>query len=196
MIKLGILGSSNGTDLKFIINAIDSGKLNAEISVVISNLEKAYILTRAHNCNIPGFLISHKDKKREDFDNQITDVLKKHSVDLILLIGFMRILSADFCQEWYRKILNVHPSLLPKYAGGIDKNVHKQVIKNGDSETGCTIHYVNDKIDGGPILLQKKCDVHPDDTIDTLKSKVQRLEGEAFIEAIILAQKKSVKKTI
>ena len=98
----------------------------------------------------------------------------------------MRILSAEFCREWHDRILNVHPSLLPKYAGGMDTNVHAEVIKNGDAETGCTIHFVTEEVDAGPILIQKKCVVASDDTVETLKAKVQMLEGDAFIEAIKL----------
>jgi phosphoribosylglycinamide formyltransferase-1 len=85
----------------------------------------------------------------------------------------------------------VHPSLLPKYAGGMDTNVHEGVLKNGDTETGCTIHFVTDEVDGGPILIQKKCNVEPGETVDTLKIKVQKLEGTAFIEAIQLIQNNS-----
>ena len=103
---------------------------------------------------------------------------------LVFLVGFMRILSAEFCREWRDKLLNVHPSLLPKYAGGMDTNVHKEVLKNGETETGCTIHFVTNEVDGGPILIQKKCNIDSHDTVDTLKTKVQQLEGEAFIEAI------------
>ena len=114
----------------------------------------------------------------------MTSTLKEHNVDLILLIGFMRILSSTFCKNWSGKILNVHPSLLPKYAGGMDTNVHEEVLKNNDEETGCTIHLVTDKVDGGPIIIQKKCKVDSNDTIDSLKSKVQSLEGEAFLEVI------------
>jgi phosphoribosylglycinamide formyltransferase-1 len=103
----------------------------------------------------------------------------------------MRILSAEFCREWRDRLLNVHPSLLPKYAGGMDTNVHKDVLNNGETETGCTIHFVTDEVDGGPILIQKKCNVEPNETVETLKTKVQKLEGEAFIEAIQLIQNNS-----
>ena len=102
----------------------------------------------------------------------------------------MRILSKEFCSEWSDKILNVHPSLLPKYAGGMDKNVHEEVLKNKDLETGCTIHFVTDKLDAGPILVQKKCTVEQNDTAQTLKQRVQALEGKAFLEAIKLIQQK------
>ena len=186
MINIGVLGSTRGTDLQAILDAIHSKKLSATVSTVISNRKNAYILDRAKNHSVPFYFISHKGKDRKDFDAEMTEVLKKHEVDLVLLIGFMRILSSSFCREWRDRILNVHPSLLPKYAGGMDTNVHEEVLKNKDKETGCTIHFVTDELDSGPILIQKKCAVEEGDTVETLKSKVQILEGEAFLEAIPL----------
>ena len=191
MIKLGVIGSTNGTDLQFILDAIGSGKLNAEVSVVLSNQKNAYILERAENHNVPVVFTSHKGKSRKEFDAELTAVLQEHGVTLVLLIGFMRILSAEFCRRWQDRLLNVHPSLLPKYAGGLDTNVHEEVLKNGDPETGCTVHFVTDEVDGGPILIQKECNVEAHDTVETLKTKVQKLEGEAFIEAIQLIQNNS-----
>ena len=184
MIQLGILGSTKGTDLKAIQEAINQKVLNAKISVIISNRPNAYILKRAENYNIPSCFISSKNKSRTEFDSEISSKLKLHQVDLVLLIGFMRILSFEFCEEWNNKVLNVHPSLLPKYAGGMDINVHEQVLKNKERETGCTIHLVTKDVDMGPILLQKKCNVSSDDTVESLKDRVQKLEGEAFIEVI------------
>jgi len=144
VIKLGVIGSTNGTDLQVILDAIGSGELNAEVSVVLSNQKNAYILERAENHNVPAVFIPHKGKYREEFDAKITAVLQEHGVDLVLLIGFMRILSAEFCGRWQNRLLNVHPSLLPKYAGGMDTNIHEEVLKNGETETGCTIHFVTD----------------------------------------------------
>ena len=186
MINIGVLGSTKGTDLQAILDAIHSKKLSATVSTVISNRKNAYILDRAKDHSVPFYFISHKGKDRKDFDAEMTEVLKKHEVELVLLIGFMRILSSSFCREWRDRILNVHPSLLPKYAGGMDTNVHEEVLKNRDKETGCTIHFVTDELDSGPILIQKKCAVEEGDTVETLKSKVQILEGEAFLEAIPL----------
>ena len=191
MIKLGVIGSTNGTDLQVILDAIGSGKLNAEVSVVLSNQKNAYILERAKNHNVPVVFTSHKGKSRKEFDAELTAILQEHGVNLVLLIGFMRILSAEFCRRWQDRLLNVHPSLLPKYAGGLDTNVHEEVLKNGDAETGCTVHFVTDEVDGGPILIQKECNVEAHDTVETLKTKVQKLEGEAFIEAIQLIQNNS-----
>ena len=188
MIKLGVLGSTKGTDLQAVLDAVNNGLLDAKVSVVVSNRESAYILERAKNHGVPTFFIPHKGKAREEFDREMTTVLQNYGVELVLLIGFMRILSVEFCQEWRDRILNVHPSLLPKYAGGMDTNVHAEVIKNGDAETGCTIHFVTEEVDAGPILSQKKCTVTPEDTVESLKTKVQALEGEAFIEAIKFIQ--------
>ena len=191
MINLGVIGSTNGTDLQVVLDAIGSGELNAKVSVVLSNQKNAYILERAENHNVPAVFISPKGKSRKEFDVEMTAVLQEHGVSLVLLIGFMRILSAEFCRKWQNRLLNVHPSLLPKYAGGMDTNVHEEVLKNRDTETGCTIHFVTKEVDRGPILIQKKCAVAFDDTVDTLKTKVQQLEGEAFIEAIQLIQNNS-----
>jgi formyltetrahydrofolate-dependent phosphoribosylglycinamide formyltransferase len=191
MISLGVLGSTNGTDLQAILDAISGRKLIANLAVLISNRANAYILERARNHNVPAFFISHKKKTRKEFDAEMTAVLKKHNVDLVLLIGFMRILSAEFCREWQDRILNVHPSLLPKYTGGMDTNVHAEVLENGDKETGCTIHFVTEELDAGPILVQKSCRVEIDETVQSLKAKVQALEGVAFIDAIQLVYGKN-----
>jgi len=188
MIKIGVLGSTRGTDLQAVIDSINNKELVAEVAVVISNKKGAYILKRAEQNKIPSVFLSHKGLKRKEFDRKITNILKKNSVELILLIGFMRVLSSDFCQEWRDRLINVHPSLLPKYAGGMDSSIHEEVIKNGEKETGCTIHFVTEDVDGGPILIQKKCRVDDDDTVETLKAKVQQLEGIAFIESIKLIQ--------
>ena len=192
MIKLGVLGSTKGTDLQAIINAINSGDLKAQVSVVISDKSKSYILERARLNQIPSFFVSAKNKTRSQFDSEVNNLLLKSGIELVLLIGFMRILSAKFCQLWHKKIINVHPSLLPKYSGGMDTNVHCEVLKNNDRETGCTIHFVTEEVDSGPIIVQKKCSVNKQDTIFSLKKKVQKLEGEAFIEAIKTLSNKGV----
>ena len=184
MIRLGVLGSTRGTDLQHILDEIQNNTLDAKVVIVVSNKKNAFILERARNHNIPYVFVSHRGKIRSAFDQEITSALLQHNAELVLLIGFMRILSAEFCRKWYDRILNVHPSLLPKYAGGVDTNIHKEVLQNGDEETGCTIHFVTEDVDAGPILIQKKCAVDGEDTVESLKIKVQQLEGVAFIEAI------------
>ena len=191
MLKLAVLGSTRGTDLDAIVSAIDEGILNATIKLVISNKENAYILKRAEKNNIKSMFLSDNSVTREEYGNLLNKIFIDNNVDIVLLIGFMRILSKSFCKKWDNKILNVHPSLLPKYAGGINNNVHRDVLKNKDSETGCTIHYVTANVDSGPILIQKKCEVHPGDTIESLKDRVQHLEGQAFIEALHLIENKN-----
>ena len=186
MINIGVLGSTNGTDLQAVLDAIDNKIINASVNIVISNRKNAYILKRSAAHGVETQFISHKNKTREEFDREVTSLLEDHHVELVLLIGFMRILSQEFCNHWQDKILNVHPSLLPKYAGGMDTNVHQEVLTNRDRETGCTIHFVTEEVDGGPILIQKSCQVKQDDTVESLKKRVQTLEGQAFIEAINL----------
>mgnify|MGYP005828757509 FL=1 len=184
MIRLGVLGSTKGTDLLPIVGAIKKGELNASVEVVVSNNKKSLILKKAKKHNIDCYFIDHKNKAREVFDKEISDRLKEKGVDLVLLIGFMRILSEGFVLSWSGKIINVHPSLLPKHAGEMNEDIHKKVLDSGDKETGCTIHLVTADVDEGPILIQKKCPVVEGDTVESLKEKVQKLEGEAFIEVI------------
>ncbi len=184
MLHLAILGSTRGTDMQSIIDAIHSGALNARIEVVTSNKADAYILERAKQYNIPAVFLDPKGLSREQYDQKLSTAVEQYTPDLILLIGYMKILSFGFVREWKGKIWNVHPSLLPKFAGGMDLNVHQAVIDAGEIETGCTIHEVDEGVDSGKIILQKSCVVEPTDTADTLKAKVQKLEGEAFVEAL------------
>lgn len=188
-VRLGILGSSRGTDLQYIIDAIQAGELNARVSVVISNKSKAYILERARQHKIPAESVSIKNAEgvkldRESYDAQISGILEDYNVDLVLLIGYMRILSPQFCRRWEGRALNVHPSLLPEFAGGMDENVHAAVLASGKMETGCTVHLVTPDVDKGGIIIQKRCPVLPGDDAASLKRRVQDLEGKALAEAI------------
>ena len=182
--KLAVLGSTNGTDLVPVVDAERSGSLSASVDVIISNNESSGILKKARHYGIENYFICHKNKKRGVFDFEMSQILEDKKIDLILLIGFMRILSPGFVDRWGGKIINVHPSLLPKYAGGMNNDVHESVLAAGDKETGCTIHLVTKEVDGGPILLQKSCPVFENDSVESLKERVQELEGKAFIEVI------------
>ena len=182
--KLAVLGSTNGTDLVPVVGAERSGSLSASVDVIISNNESSGILKKARDYGIENYFICHKNKKRGVFDFEMSQILENKKIDLILLIGFMRILSPGFVDRWGGKIINVHPSLLPKYAGGMNNDVHESVLAAGDKETGCTVHLVTKEVDGGPILLQKSCPVFENDSVESLKERVQELEGKAFIEVI------------
>ena len=176
--RLAVLGSTKGTDMQAIIDA------DIPIEVVISNKSNAYILRRAKKYDIPAIYISPEGKTREEYDMAIMTVLEQYEIDLVLLIGYMRILSKPFCRKYKNKILNIHPSLLPKHAGGMNMDVHAEVLKNNETETGCTLHYVTEKIDEGPIVGQKKVAVIKSDTPESLKKKVQKAEGQLIVETL------------
>ena len=190
---IGVLGSTRGTDLQSVIDAIGSKQLSSKISVVISNKEDAYILERAKKHNIEAVFIDSKGKEREEFDREVNSTLERYNVDLILLIGYMRILSPWFVNKWKNKIMNIHPSLLPAFAGGMDKDVHAKVLKSGVKETGCTLHFVAEDVDAGPIIMQKKVEIDKNETVDSLKEKVQKAEQEVIVKALKLYEAGKVK---
>ncbi|MDP3970676.1 MAG: phosphoribosylglycinamide formyltransferase [bacterium] len=184
-VRIAVLGSTRGTDLVALINAQQAGQLKgAEIVTVISNNPKAYILERAQQANLEAVAIPSKGKSRYEFEIELLRVLQTRKIDLILLIGFMRILTETIINAYPNKILNIHPSLLPKYSGGMNMDVHAEVLKNGDAKTGCTLHYVSAEVDAGPILLQEEVVVLPDDTPETLKERVQIAEQVALLKGI------------
>jgi phosphoribosylglycinamide formyltransferase-1 len=184
MLRLGILGSTRGTDMMAILAAIAEQRLPAAIAIVISNKAGAGILQRAAEHKVKNLFIDPEDLPRADYDAKISQALMAEKVDLVILIGYMRILFPAFVEQWRDKIINVHPSLLPAYAGGMDQNVHQAVLDAGETETGCTIHRVTAEVDAGPVLMQKHCAVRADDTAETLKARVQALEGLALVEVI------------
>ncbi len=179
--------------MQVIIDAIENKQLSAVISVVISNKKEAFALERARKKNIEAVFIDSKGKEREDFDKEVSEILEKNNVDLILLIGYMRILSSWFVNKWRNLVMNIHPSLLPAFAGGMDKNVHEEVLKAGVEVTGCTLHFVDETVDGGPIIMQKEVEVEFGETVDSLKEKVQKAEGEVFVEALNLYSEGKIK---
>ena len=193
MLRLGILASTRATDMEAIVSAINSKKLSAVISVVISNKADAYALERAKNHNIKAVFIESKGKEREAYDKEIAKVLEQNKVDLILLIGYMRFLSPWFVKRYKNRIMNIHPSLLPKYAGGMDKDVHKEVLKNKEKTTGATLHFVDEGADTGPIIMQKEVKIENNETIDSLKEKVQKAEQDIIVKAIGLYEKGKIK---
>ncbi|OGT65537.1 MAG: phosphoribosylglycinamide formyltransferase [Gammaproteobacteria bacterium RIFCSPHIGHO2_12_FULL_45_9] len=182
MLRLGILGSTRGRNLAYLMEAIKQRRLQATIEIVISNKPDALILTRANSYGVKAAFVDPHGLTREQYDAELTK--KFSAVDLIVLIGYMRILSAVFVTEWHHKIINVHPSLLPDFAGGMDLAVHRAVLAAGVKETGCTVHFVTEEVDAGPIVVQQRCPVLSGDTPESLKQRVQALEGEALVEAV------------
>ena len=193
MLRIGILSSTRATNMEAIVSAIKSKKLNAVISIVISNKKEAYALERAENHKIKAVFIDSKNKEREEFDREVAKVLEQNNVDLILLIGYMKFLSLWFVNKYKNRIMNIHPSLLPKYAGGMDKDVHAEVLKNKEKITGATLHFVDEGKDTGPIILQKEVKIENNETIDSLKEKVQKAEQSIIIKAIDLYSRGKIK---
>ena len=186
MLRLGILASTRATDMQALIDSIEQKKLNAAISIVISNKANAFALERAKKHGIKAVFVGQKNNTREEFDKKVSKILDGNRVDLILLIGYMRILSPWFVSKYKNKIMNIHPSLLPKYSGGMDLDVHAKVLKNKEKVTGCTLHFVDENLDAGPIIMQKEVQIEENETPDTLKPKVQKVEQELIVKAIDL----------
>lgn len=200
-VRLAVLGSTRGTDMQAIIDAIARRELNAEIALVVSNRADAYILERARAHGIAHHFVEPRDadgklKPREAYDREVIAALDgvDGGVDLVLMIGYMRIVSAAFVERFRGRLYNVHPSLLPDFAGGMDLDVHQAVLDSGAKFTGCTVHVVTEEVDAGPILVQKRCAIDATDNADTLKAKVQHLEGVALIEAIQLFEQQEKQK--
>jgi len=191
-LRIGVLGSTRGTALVPVLAAIASGALRAEIVAVASNVSSAPILDkgRALGPDVVTVHLSPKGLTKEQYDAECTAVLEDAGVELVLLVGYMRILSGAFTERWAGRCLNVHPSLLPKHAGGMDLKVHQAVLDAREQQSGCTIHEVTEEVDGGPIVVQKVVDVQAGDTAATLKARVQAQEGPAFIEAIDILRHK------
>jgi len=177
-----VLVSGGGSNLQAIIDQIAEGTLNARICAVISNKADAYGIERARKANIPTELIDHSQyDSRETFDAVLTTSIEKYQPKLVVLAGFMRILSDKFVNHFYGKMINIHPSLLPKYRG---LHTHKRALEAGDKEHGLSIHFVSTKLDGGPIILQKSVPVYPDDSEDSLAQRVLVQEHLAYPEVI------------
>lgn len=185
MLRIAVLGSTRGTDLQALLDAQATGTLApAEIVVVISNKPTAGILERARLAGIKTAAVPSRGCSQSDFEQELLSVLQHYHIDYIFLIGFMKVLSVDFIAKYPMKILNIHPSLLPKYAGGMNLDVHAEVLKNHETETGCTLHYVTADVDAGPIFTQAKVAVLANDTPETLKQRVQQAEQRLLLKAI------------
>ena len=187
MFRIGVLASTRGTDLQAIIDEMKADRMpGIELAVVISNKEDAYALQRAKEQGYKAIFIDPKDKSREEFDQEMLQILKEEKVDLVVLVGYMKILSTLFVKSFPKKIINVHPALIPKFCGKnfFGSSVHEAVLAAHEKETGMTIHYVEEGVDTGEIIIQKTCPVLTTDTPDTLKDRVQTLEKAWYPEVI------------
>lgn len=184
MINIGVLVSGRGTNLQAIIEAIEEGKIAGEIKVVISDNPDAYALKRAQQYHIDTQYIHFKEfKNREGYDKEIIKTLEEKKIELVVLAGYMRILSPYFIRTYKNKIINIHPALLPSFPG---LHAHKQTVEYGAKVSGCTVHFVDEGVDSGPIILQKAVEVSDDDTEESLAEKILKEEHQIYPRAIQL----------
>ena len=181
--RLGILLSGRGSNFEAIADRIAAGKLNAEIAVVISNVESARGFEQARALGLNAVFISSRNRSREEFDRETVDVLRKQNASLVVLAGFMRIFSSVFLEAFPYGILNIHPSLLPSFPG---RDVQQKALEHGVKVSGCTVHFVDEVLDGGPIVLQATVPVLDDDTVETLSARILKEEHRIYSEAIDL----------
>lgn len=180
--RLGVLISGRGSNLKAIIDAVNDGRLDAAIAVVISNRADAPGLEHARQAGIETLVLSHKAfATREDYDRALVKELNARDVGLVCLAGFMRLFSPVMVDAFSNRILNIHPSLLPKYPG---LHPQQQALDAGATVSGATVHFVNEDLDAGPIVLQREVPVLPGDTADTLASRILAVEHTLYPEAI------------
>jgi len=174
MFKIAVLISGNGSNLEALIDACKKNLINGSVDIIISNNPNAYGIQRAKNHFIKYKIIdNHRFETREDFDRALVEELQDSNPDLIVLAGFMRILTPVMIEAFKNKIINIHPSLLPKYPG---LDTHNSVIKNGDLKHGVTIHYVNEVLDGGQIIAQGEISVNANETSEELKTRIHTIE--------------------
>jgi phosphoribosylglycinamide formyltransferase 1 len=181
MNRLGILISGRGSNFEAIADHVAAGDLPAEIAVVISNRPEAPGLEAARRRGLNAISIPSRGYDREVYDRMLVEELTKNQVDLVCLAGFMRLLSASFIRRFPQRILNIHPSLLPAFPG---LDAQHQALEHGVKITGCTVHFVDENLDSGPIILQAAVEVRDDDTVETLSARILQQEHRIYSEAI------------
>ena len=180
--RLGVLISGRGSNLQALIDAVADGRLAASIAVVISNREDAEGLERARRAQIDAICVSHRGwHSRDDYDRALVRELERRRVDLVCLAGFMRVLGPAMIDAFPKRILNIHPSLLPAFPG---RNAQQQALDSGVKIAGVTVHLVTSEVDGGPIVLQRAVPVLDSDTVETLSARILAEEHRAFPEAV------------
>jgi len=181
-LKLGVLVSGGGSNLQAIIDNIEAGRLDAQISVVISNNADAFSLQRCRNHNVPAIVVDHRDyTSRNDFDRHLIDVLRSYDVELVVMAGFMRILTKSFLAAFPMRIMNIHPALLPAFPG---LHVQKQALDYGVRFSGCTVHFADGGVDTGPIIIQAVVPVFDEDNEERLAARILQEEHKIYSRAI------------
>lgn len=178
---IGVISSGRGENLRYIIEASRSGYLPAEVRIVLADQKNAGALRIADEYGVKGIFVDPTGTSRQDYDKVLLEHLERANVDLVVLTGYMRILSKPFVEHYRHRILNIHPALLPAFRG---MNAFQQALDHGVKLTGTTIHLVDEEVDHGPILYQVPVPVKDDDTYESLKARVQRAEYEAYPTAI------------
>ena len=189
-LRVGVLASGGGTDLQSIIDASEKDMINAEVVCVISDNKDAFCLKRAEKHKIDHYFLNPKDKVKENFDKEIDQLLKKHKVQLVVGAGYMQILTNCFVKEWYGKLINIHPALLPSFKG---TNGQGDALEYGVKIAGCTTHFMDEKMDHGPIILQAAVKVLPNDDIDKLAARILEVEHQILPRTIDLFEKGKLK---
>ena len=184
MVNLGVLVSGSGSNLQAIIDNIEAGRLDARIRIIISNVPDVFALERAKKHSIPSLVISHKEyRRREDFDKKIVEALQAHEVELVVLAGYMRVVTAVLLRAFPMRVMNIHPALLPSFPG---THVWQAEVDYGVKFAGCTVHFVDEGTDTGPIIIQAAVPVYDDDTAETLNARILKQEHKIFSQAIQL----------
>jgi len=183
MVNLGVLVSGSGSNLQAIIDNIEAGRLNARIKIVVSNVPDVFALERARKHGISSMVISHAGCRREDFDQKLVDVLKANEVELVILAGYMRMITSVLLRAFPMRVMNIHPALLPAFPG---THVWQTEVDYGVKFAGCTVHFVDEGTDTGPIIIQAVVPVYDDDTADTLNARILKQEHKIFSQAIQL----------
>jgi phosphoribosylglycinamide formyltransferase 1 len=184
MTRIGILISGRGSNMLSLAAAVRDGRIpNAEIAVVVSDKPDAAGLVSAQEQGLKTVVVERRGRTREEHDDETVVVLKEHHVDLVCLAGYMRVLSSQFLEAYRERILNIHPSLLPAFPG---LNAQLQAIEHGVRWTGCTVHFVDETLDGGPVVAQRVVPVLDDDTEETLSARILAQEHELYPEAVAL----------
>ena len=189
MVKIGVLISGGGTNLQAIIDNIENGCINGKIQLIISNRKDAYGLERGKKAGIESLYVNPKNfTNTDEYNLRLIKEFKDRDVDLVVLAGYLKILSSEFIQEFRNRIINIHPSLIPSFCGDgyYGERVHKAVLDYGCMVTGATVHFVDEGTDTGPIILQRCVEVEDDETVQSLQKKVLKVEHEILVNAVRL----------